>query len=75
NFFFGVGAYLSGVLLAYLGLSPFLTAPFAGLLAMAVGLLVGLISLRTRGPAFIISTIALVLVVTITVDNWDFVGG
>ncbi len=75
NFFFGVGAYLSGVLLAYLGLSPFLTAPFAGLLAMVAGLLFGLISLRTRGPAFIISTIALVLVVTITVDNWDFVGG
>jgi branched-chain amino acid transport system permease protein len=31
--------------------------------------------LRTRGPAFIISTIALVMLVKITFDNWDYIGG
>jgi branched-chain amino acid transport system permease protein len=73
--FFAVGAYFTGVLFVYYDVSPFLTAPLAGLVSMAVGLLVGLISLRTRGPAFIISTIALVMLVKITFDNWDYIGG
>jgi branched-chain amino acid transport system permease protein len=75
NVFFAVGGYFAGVLLVYFDVSPFLTAPFAGLVAMGLGLLVGLISLRTRGPAFIISTIALVMLVKITFDNWDYIGG
>ena len=73
--FFAIGGYFTGVLLVYLKVSPFLTAPIAGLVAMVFGLLVGLISLRTRGPAFIISTIALILLVRIAFDNWDFIGG
>ncbi len=75
NVFFAVGGYFTGVLLVYFDVSPFLTAPLAGLVAMAVGLLVGLISLRTRGPAFIISTIAMVMLVKIIFDNWDYIGG
>ncbi|HSF80502.1 MAG TPA: branched-chain amino acid ABC transporter permease [Anaerolineales bacterium] len=75
NFFLAIGAYFSGVLLVYFKISPFLTAPIAGLLALGLGFLFGLISLRTRGPAFIISTIALVLLVKITFDNWDYIGG
>jgi branched-chain amino acid transport system permease protein len=75
NVFFAVGGYFAGVLLVYFDVSPFLTAPLAGLVSMAIGLLVGLISLRTRGPAFIISTIALVMLVKITFDNWDYIGG
>jgi branched-chain amino acid transport system permease protein len=75
NVFFAIGGYFTGVLLVYLKVSPFLTAPIAGLVAMVFGLLVGLISLRTRGPAFIISTIALILLVRIAFDNWDFIGG
>ena len=75
NVFFAVGGYFTGVLLVYFDVSPFITAPLAGLVSMALGLLVGLISLRTRGPAFIISTIALVMLVKITFDNWDYIGG
>jgi branched-chain amino acid transport system permease protein len=75
NVFFAVGGYFTGVLLVYFDVSPLLTAPVAGLVAMALGLLVGLISLRTRGPAFIISTIAMVMLVKITFDNWDYIGG
>ena len=75
NVFFAVGGYFAGVLLVYFDVSPFLTAPLAGLVSMAIGLLVGLISLRTRGPAFIISTIAMVMLVKITFDNWDYIGG
>ena len=75
NVFFAVGGYFSGIMLLYYGVSPFLTAPLAGLLAMAIGFLVGLITLRTSGAAFIISTIALAFLTEITFDNWDFLGG
>jgi branched-chain amino acid transport system permease protein len=73
--FFAVGGYFSAILFVYFGYSPFITAPIAGLVAMAFAFLVGFITLRTRGPAFIISTIALVLVTKITIDNWEYVGG
>jgi branched-chain amino acid transport system permease protein len=75
NVFLAVGGYFSGILFAYYGISPFITTPFAGLAAMAVGFVVGMITLRTRGPTFIISTIALVLVTKIALDNWDYIGG
>jgi len=75
NVFFAVGAYFSGMLYLKLQLSPFLTAPVAGLIAMGIGFGVGLISLRTRGPAFIISTIAMLLLVKISFDHWDYIGG
>lgn len=75
NVFFAIGGYLAGSLLVFFGISPFLTWPLAGLLAMGVGFLVGFITLRIRGPAFIISTIALLLVFRIGMDNWDLIGG
>jgi branched-chain amino acid transport system permease protein len=75
NVFLATGGYFSGILFAYFGFSPFLTTPLAGLAAMVVGLVVGTITLRTRGPTFIISTIALVLLVKIALDNWAYVGG
>lgn len=75
NVFYAIGGYLSGALFVYMGISPFISAPLAGLICMGVGLLFGLITLRTRGPAFIISTLALVLVVRILFDNWELLGG
>jgi branched-chain amino acid transport system permease protein len=75
NVFFGIGGYTSGLLLLYFGLSPLLTFPVAGVVAVVFGFLVGLVTLRTRGPAFIISTIALLLMVGLVFDNWEFVGG
>ena len=75
NVFFGVGAYVGGVLLVETGMSPFLSAPIAGLVAMILGAFVGLITFRAKGPAFIISTIALLLVIFLLMDNWEFVGG
>jgi branched-chain amino acid transport system permease protein len=75
NVFFGAGGYVAGLLLLKLGWSPFVTAPLAGLFAMLLGLVAGLITYRTQGPSFIISTIALLLVVTLLMDNWSYVGG
>lgn len=42
----GIGGYVAAALLVYQGWSPFLTAPVAGLLGMALGIVVGLITLR-----------------------------
>jgi len=75
NVFFCIGGYFSGMILAYTGISTLATAPFAGLLAALVGFCVGFITLRVRGPTFIISSIALLMVVRILFDNWRFVGG
>jgi branched-chain amino acid transport system permease protein len=75
NVFFAIGGYLAAILFAYFGISPFLSAPLAGLVAMAAGLVIGTITLRVRGPTFIISTIALVLLTKIVLDNWDYIGG
>jgi len=75
NVFFGVGAYLAGMVFVFFQISPFLTAPVAGILTMVGGLLFGLIALRTRGSAFIISTIALVLLMAELLDNWKLTGG
>lgn len=75
NVFFGIGGYLAGMLLAVFGISVFITAPLAGVLAFVIGLIVGGITLRVRGPAFIIATIALLLLVRLVFDNWHFIGG
>lgn len=75
NVFYGAGGYFSGMLLLEFGWSPFATALFSGLVAMGLGVVAGLITYRTRGPSFIISTIALLLVVTLLMDNWSYLGG
>ena len=75
NVFFCIGGYFSGMILAYTGISTLVTAPLAGLVASLVGFGIGFITLRMRGPTFIISSIALLMVVRILFDNWEFVGG
>ncbi|MGH6886552.1 MAG: branched-chain amino acid ABC transporter permease, partial [Geminicoccales bacterium] len=73
--FYCIGGYFSGMLLAYFGISTLITAPLAGVVAAALGFLIGLITLKMRGPTFIISSIALLMVTRILFDNWGFVGG
>lgn len=72
--FYAIGGYSAGLALAHWEISPFLFLPFAGLAAMAVGFLAGLITLRTRGPAFIVATIAMLFLGLLTFDNWEFIG-
>jgi branched-chain amino acid transport system permease protein len=75
NVFVAIGAYCSAALFIYADLSPFVTAIGAGLVCAVVGFAVGLITLRTRGDAFIIATIALMLIAQIGFDNWGWLGG
>ena len=49
NVFFCIGGYFSGMLLAFFGISTLITAPLAGVVAAALGFLIGLITLRCAG--------------------------
>jgi branched-chain amino acid transport system permease protein len=73
--FYGIGGYVAGALMTFYGISPFLSAPVAGLVCFGVGLVVGLMTFRTRGPTFIISTIALLMLARLAFDNWESLGG
>ncbi len=75
NVFIAIGAYFSGYLLVFHGWSPFATAPIAGVLCVVLGIIVGFVTLRTYGDAFIIATIALLLLVRISLEQWDYLGG
>ena len=75
NVFFAIGGYFAGMFFARYGISTIVLAPLAGLVAAAVGYLTGLITLRVRGPSFIISSLALVMICRILFENWEFVGG
>lgn len=56
--FMGIGAYTSTLLLENFGISPWIGMWFSGILAAGSGALVGLASLRLRGPFFALGTIA-----------------
>ena len=75
NVFFAVGGYFAGMIFARYGISTILLAPLAGLLCAGVGYLIGRVMLKTRGPSFIISSLALVMIARILFDHWQFVGG
>ncbi len=72
--FYGIGGYVAGLALVYWDISPFISMFFAGLAALAAGLVAGLITLRAKGPTFIVATIAMLFVVGLLFDNWELVG-
>lgn len=69
--FFGAGAYGSALISLESGLSPWLTIFLAGLIAAALGLMMGLICLRLRGAYFALATLAFVEIPKVITDNWD----
>jgi ABC-type branched-subunit amino acid transport system ATPase component/ABC-type branched-subunit amino acid transport system permease subunit len=73
--FLGLGSYTAGIVGAQTGLNPFLLAPLGGLVAVAAAVLAGSVVLRTRGHAFVIITIALLLATQVIATNWDALTG
>ncbi|MCC6946149.1 MAG: branched-chain amino acid ABC transporter permease [Bradyrhizobiaceae bacterium] len=73
--FFGVGAYTTAVLFHHYGLSPFLTAPIAGVMAALLGVIVGVPTLRLRGAYFAIVTMIITFAVQIVVLNASITQG
>ncbi len=74
--FVGLGGYTVGVLATrHPDTSVWVWVPVAGLVAAAVALALGLVSLRTRGPAFVIITVAFLFLVQVVAINWRSVSG
>ena len=73
--FFGIGAYACGILQTKLGFS-FLPALILGsLFTCSVAAVLGWPMLRIKGPYFALGTLALGLMVTIVIHNWDSLTG
>ena len=68
--FLGTGAYAAAILSTRYGWPMWLTIPVAGLLAAAVGGLIGAITLRLQGPFFVIVTLSFAEVLRLVADNW-----
>jgi branched-chain amino acid transport system permease protein len=73
--FFGIGTYTSAMLFQKLGLSPYIAAFPAGLMAAAVAWIIGYPCLRLRGPYFAVVTLCFVFIMDLIVKNWTFLGG
>ena len=68
--FIGVGAYTGGILAARWEVSPLLVAPLGGVAAALVAFVLGLVTRRTRGAAFVIVSFAMLELLNIITRNW-----
>jgi branched-chain amino acid transport system permease protein len=72
--FVGIGAYTSTVLSLQYGLTPWIGMVIGGILATAVGVIIGLPTFKMRGAYFALATIAFAEGVRVMVENIDDLG-
>jgi branched-chain amino acid transport system permease protein len=68
--FFGLGAYAAAVLGTRWGLSPWIGLVVGAVIATAMGLIIGYLSNRLRGPYFVLATIAVSQVLLLGASRW-----
>ena len=74
--FLGLGAYTLAILSTRVeSVSVWIWVPVAGVVAGLVAALLGLVALRTRGPSFVIMTIAFLFLLQIVAINWSSLTG
>ena len=76
--FFGIGAYVTALMMKALNLSPLwtiLSSIPAGGMAALIAFIVGYPCLRLRGPYFAVITFCFAFVVELAVKNLDILGG
>lgn len=75
--FFGMGGYVTGVLVEKAGLIPWIGIPLGAALAAALGAVIAWLGFRfsVRGVHFALLTIAFAEFARILVENWDYAGG
>jgi len=73
--FFGLGAYLVAIAANRLGWNPLWSAPLLAVIVALVAMLLGWIMLRTTGSAFVIATIAMLLIFRLLALNLRSVTG
>ncbi len=69
--FFGVGAYTAGILFSKLGISPWWGMLAGGISSMLIGLFVGWVCFRLRGPYFALATLAGGEIFRLIATNWE----
>jgi len=70
SMFLGLGSYTAAIIALHSGVNPLWVAPLGGVTAVLVAVVFGSVVLRTRGHAFVIITIALLLSAQIVATNW-----
>jgi branched-chain amino acid transport system permease protein len=73
--FMSVGAYTAAHLVVSLGLPFWITIPAGGLLAAAIGTIVGIPSLRIKGIYLAIATLAAQLIIEWTINHVQWISG
>lgn len=73
--FFGLGGYVSVLLFIRQDVSPWIGVPLGGVLAGVLGALIGALTLRLRGPFFVLATIAFAQVLLVLAINFDGLTG
>ncbi len=73
--FFGIGGYGLALLTNKAGLNFWVAMFLACLITALVGLLIGLLAFRTRGPYFIIVTLCFNFIVFVIIKNWSWLSG
>jgi branched-chain amino acid transport system permease protein len=73
--FFGIGAYVTALLIQRLDLSFWLALPLGCLITAILGFLTGLPTLRTRGHYFPIATMCLGISLYYVIARWDSLTG
>jgi branched-chain amino acid transport system permease protein len=73
--FMSVGAYTAANLIVRLGLPFWITIPAGGLMAAAIGTLVGIPSLRIKGIYLAIATLAAQLIIEWTINHVHWISG
>lgn len=73
--FFGLGGYVAVLLFTRQDISPWIGVPLGGLLAGVLGFAIGALTLRLRGPFFVLATIAFAQVLLILAINFDGLTG
>jgi branched-chain amino acid transport system permease protein len=69
--FFGTGAYTAGILVTKLHMSAWWGILFGGPVAMLIGLFVGWVCFRLRGPYFALATLAGGEIIRLVATNWE----
>jgi branched-chain amino acid transport system permease protein len=69
--FFGVGAYTAGIFATKLGISAWWGMVFGGFSSMLIGLFVGWVCFRLRGPYFALATLAGGEIIRLIATNWE----
>jgi len=67
--FFGLGAYVSALLVYYLNLNPWSTLIIAGIFTSIFSIFFGAISFRLRGPYFLLTTFSLAEIIRLIILN------